>query len=405
MRILHILDHSIPLQSGYTFRTRAILEEQRRLGWETFHITSSKQGVTNGLEETVDGLHFYRTGAAQGAVARLPVLNQLDVMMKLHRRLKDVVDQIRPDVIHAHSPVLNGMPALWIGKRRDIPVVYEVRAFWEDAAVDHGSTHAGSLRYRLTRTAETYVLKRADAVTTICQGLRQDILARGIDGDRVTIIPNAVDIEKFSLRSVSPPSRLRERFGLVGKRVLGFIGSFYSYEGLSVLLEAVPHIVARSPDVTVLLVGGGPDEARLKEITRRRGLESKVVFAGRVPHQEVEEYYDLFDVLVYPRISIRLTETVTPLKPLEAMARGRLVAASDVGGHRELIRDGETGVLFRAGDPAALASRLSELLAHPDAGTAIRERARSFVERERSWPASVARYRDVYARALASRGG
>ena len=148
----------------------------------------------------------------------------------------------------------------------------------------------------------------------------------------------------------------------------------------------------------VLLVGGGRQEADLKRLAAELGIESEVVFAGRVLHHQVQRYYDLIDVLVYPRLSMRLTELVTPLKPLEAMAQGRLVLASDVGGHRELIRDGETGTLFKAGDPQALAAAVRLLLKQPARWPSLKAAARRYVETERSWKGSVARYADIYGR-------
>lgn len=394
-RILHVLDHSIPLHSGYTFRTLSILREQRKLGWETFHLTTPKHVGCTLAEEDVDGWHFYRTAAAAGATAGWPLLGQLALMRQVEQRLYEVAQAVRPNVLHAHSPVLNAIPALRVGRRLGLPVVYEVRAFWEDAAVDHGTTHEGSARYRLTRSLETWALKRADQVTTICEGLRSDIVARGVPAERVTVIPNAVDIEAFDPGG-TPDDALKAELGLAGCTVVGFIGSFYAYEGLDLLLEALPRIVRTLPDVRLLLVGGGPQEQALREQAARLGLESSVVFTGRVPHAEVQRYYDLIDVLAYPRHSMRLTELVTPLKPLEAMAQGRLLVASDVGGHRELIRDGETGMLFRAGSADSLAETIVQLLAKREYWPELRLAGRRFVEQERNWAASVARYHDVY---------
>ncbi len=393
MRILHVLDHSIPLHSGYTFRTAAILREQRALGWETYHLTGPRQLDCEHLSEEVEGLHFYRTLRPEGWLARLPVLNQLADMRALEKRLDEVCEMVEPHIIHAHSPQLNALPALRVARARDIPVVYEVRAFWEDAAVDQGS-----LRYRLSKSLDTYCFRHVDAITCICEGLRGDIVSRGIPAAKVTVIPNAVDIDKFTLGGPPDPA-LKARLGLAGTRVLGFIGSFYAYEGLDLLLAALPQILQQAPDVRVLLVGGGPQEANLRQQARDLGIADKVVFTGRVPHGEVNRYYDLVDVLVYARRSMRLTELVTPLKPLEAMAQGRLFIASDVGGHRELIRDGETGVLFRAGDAAALTQAVLGLLATPERWPAMRAAARHFVETERNWKVSVARYGMVYAHA------
>lgn len=389
MRILHVLDHSIPLHSGYTFRTLSLLREQRRLGWQTHHLTSPKHAASSGLEETVDGWHFYRT-PAPGA-AKLPVLAEHALMRATQRRLEQLARDLRPDIIHAHSPVLNAIPAQRVGRALGIPVVYEVRAFWEDAAVDHGTTTEGSLRYRATRALETRALRQAAHVFTICEGLRRDILARGIAADKVTVIPNAVDIQNFEPGG-EPDAALKASLGLDGATVLGFIGSFYAYEGLDLLLQALPQILTRRPDVRVLLVGGGPQDAALKAQAQALGVADKVVFTGRVPHADVNRYYDLVDVLVYPRHSMRLTELVTPLKPLEAMAQGRLLVASDVGGHRELIEHGVTGCLFRAGEVDALAQAVEGLLDSRHRWAEMRAAGRHFVETQRSWAASAANY-------------
>lgn len=401
-RILHVLDHSIPLHSGYTFRTLSILREQRKLGWDTFHLTTPKHTAESAPEESVDGWHFYRTQAPEPGAMRLPGLGELALMRQVEHRLQEVAERVRPDILHAHSPVLNALPALRVGKRLGIPVVYEVRAFWEDAAVDHGTTEEGSLRYRFTRHLETRALKQANHVFTICEGLRSDIVARGIAADKVTVIPNAVDIDAFDVGGI-PDADLKAKLGLTGCTVVGFIGSFYAYEGLDVLLAALPAILEKMPQVRVLLVGGGPQDVALKAQTQALGLQDKVVFTGRVPHAEVQRYYDLVDVLAYPRHSMRLTELVTPLKPLEAMAQGRLVAASDVGGHKELIQDGKNGVLFKADNPAALAAKVVDLLSSQHLWPALRTQARTFVETERNWPVSVANYRPVFERLLAEK--
>ncbi|MBN8507256.1 MAG: glycosyltransferase, exosortase A system-associated [Burkholderiales bacterium] len=396
MRVLHVLDHSIPLHSGYTFRTLALLREQRALGWQTFHLTSPKHTAGSALDESVEGWHFYRTPNTAGG-ARVPGLVEMTLMKHLTTRLEVVAREVRPDLIHAHSPVLNAIPALRVGQRLGLPVVYEVRAFWEDAAVDHGTTSEGSLRYRLTRQLETRALRQVDHVFTICEGLRQDIVERGIAPGKVTVIPNAVDVDTFSLGG-EPDAALKSRLGLDGADVVGFIGSFYAYEGLDLLLEALPLLLQRRPTARLLLVGGGPQEQALKEQAQALGLRDKVVFTGRVPHGEVQRYYDLVDVLAYPRHRMRLTELVTPLKPLEAMAQGRLLVASDVGGHKELIRHRQTGWLFQAGSAAALADALSGVLAQPAAAQAMRAEGRRYVEQERHWRASAARYVPVYER-------
>ena len=392
LRILHVLDHSLPLHSGYTFRTLAILRQQRALGWQTVHLTTPKQGAGSVLHEDVEGWLFHRTPSAVGT-------GLFSQMRLTAARLDQVVRATQPDIIHAHSPVLNALPSLWVGRRHRLPVVYEVRAFWEDAAVDHGSTVEGGLRYRVSRAMETFALRRADQVTTICEGLRGDIVQRGLSPDRITVIPNAVDVGLFAFGAEPDPALCRS-LGLDGATVLGFVGSFYGYEGLDLLVEAARRMLPRHPQLRVLLVGGGPQESNLKAQVAAAGLQDQVIFTGRVPHAEVQRYYELIDVLAFPRLPMRLTELVTPLKPLEAMAQGRMFVASDVGGHRELISDGETGFLFRAGDAAALEAAIEDILSRRQSWPRIRTQARHFVEVERTWVASVARYREAYRLAL-----
>ena len=335
-------------------------------------------------------------------LASMPVGKELALMRQLETRLEEVAREVRPDIIHAHSPVLNAFPAIKVARKLGIPVVYEIRAFWEDAAVDHGSTTEGSLRYRITRNLETRAIKQVDHVFTICEGLRADIVARGIPAGKVNVIPNAVDINSFNLASPPDPD-LQKKWGLTGKTVIGFIGSFYAYEGLDLLLDALPALVQQRPDVRVLLVGGGVQEVKLRQQAEQLCLKDHVIFTGRVPHSDVARYYDLIDILAYPRHRMRLTELVTPLKPLEAMAQGQLFVASDVGGHKELIEHNKTGILFRADHRDSLTQALLNLLDDSRRWPELKANGREFVENVRNWRNSVANYCLTYQRLTSAR--
>jgi PEP-CTERM/exosortase A-associated glycosyltransferase len=399
VRVLHVLDHSIPLQSGYTFRTRAILNEQRALGWETVQVTSPKHNLDTTVPafEKIDGLGFYRCQDETGIFAGLPLLGQWSVISVLTQRLIEVARSERPDIIHAHSPALNGVAAIRAGRALGVPVVYEIRGFWEDAAVSHGTSKEGGLRYRLTRAMETWVLKRADEVTCICEGIRQDLIQRGISPQKITIVPNAVDASRF--QPVGERNRAIEAdWNLSGKTVIAFIGSFYAYEGLDLLVDAMPRLLSARPEIRLLLVGGGQVTEDIKRQVAQLGLKDKVIMTGRVPYDEVEAYYSVTDLLVYPRKSMRLTELVTPLKPLEAMAQKSMFLASDVGGHKELVRDGVTGTLFKADDVDDLVQSVLGMLDQEDKWPSIRDAGREFVENERNWVNSVANLKVVYQR-------
>lgn len=385
------------MHSGYTFRTRAILRAQLAKGWDVRGLTGRRHVAAGPQEELVDGLHFHRTpGEAAGGNALLREWRDISAHADA---IDSLVRQWRPDIIHAHSPVLNAMAAQRVARRHGIPLIYEIRAFWEDAAVGNGTGTEGSPRYWLTRQLETHAVRAADAVAVICEGLRSDLVARGIDSAKITVSPNGVDLDQFGAPVPRDPV-LTAKLGLEGADVVGFIGSFYDYEGLDDLIAAMPRLVRARPRAKLLLVGGGPMEQALRDQALASPFTDHIVFVGRVPHDQVEHYYAQVDVLAYPRKAMRLTDLVTPLKPLEAMAQGRLVAASSVGGHRELIEDGVTGTLFAPDDPAAIAQALAGMFADRDFWNERRIVARDFVERERNWSSNILRYEPVYQRLL-----
>jgi len=402
MRILHVFDHSIPLHSGYTFRSRQIIKAQRALGYETLHVTSSKHLNPRSAEEVVGGLKFFRTTEDNWLFRHLPVINQYEVVRSLKKRLRQILAREKVDVIQAHSPALNGLAAVAVGREFNIPVLYEIRAFWEDAAVSHGTCREGGLRYRMSKNMETKVAREADWVTVICDGLKQDLVSRDIPAEKITVIPNAVDLDDFS-GSSEPNSELKRKLGLEGAVTLGFIGSFYDYEGLEILLASLPIISKQIPNVKLLLVGGGPEDDNLRKLAKQIGIENYVMFTGRVPHDKVQDYYNQVDIFVYPRKKMRLTDLVTPLKPLEAMAQHKLVAASNIGGHNELIEDGKTGVLFEPDNTADLARTIIDLLNRREDWPEIIAAGRKYVEEVRNWKNSIAHYQPVFEKITAKK--
>jgi glycogen synthase len=391
MKVLHVLDHSLPIGSGYASRSRFILDFQRRLGLDPVVVTSPKHPAAGDALERVDGIRHYRTRAVLPRKAP-PVLRELLLVARLAQRLRAVAIAERPAVIHAHSPSLNGLAALWVARRLRIPSVYEARALWEDAAVDHGTTREGALRYRASRAIESWLLRRVDRVVTICEGMRRELMLRGIEGSHITVVPNGVDVEQF--KPMPRNDDLARQLGLDGAPVFGFVGSFYRYEGLSLLVESMAALRDTLPRVKLLLVGNGEEEAELRE--RARTLGGAVVMPGRVPLERVRDYYSVIDVFVCPRRRMRLTELVTPLKPLEAMAMGQPVLASDVGGLRELIQHQVTGLLFAAGDRGSLLEQAERVGRDRDFRQALGDRARRHVTETRHWDGIVARYLPVY---------
>lgn len=414
MRVLHVLHHSQPSLSGYSIRSGYIVNLQRAGGvLEPWVVTSSQHpngGVPVRTPEVIAGTEYRRTHARDGR--RLPFFREWQMMSDLEQVIDQAAAEIAPDIIHAHSPVLVGLPALRVARRRGIPMVYEIRDLWENASIDRGKFSERSLSYRLAHGVESHVLRRADSVVTICEGLRNELASRVSETGRLHIVANGVDVEAF--QPTPPDERVRERWGLAGKQVILYAGTFQPYEGLDLLVRAMPEVVRRIPRAHLVIVGGSPgltggsapltvEERQLRAAVEENAVQQHVTFTGRIPHDGVREMYAIADVLAYPRRWTRTTALTTPLKPLEGMAMGKPVIVSDVPAMLELVTDGVTGLVFRAGDHADLAGKCCELLSDPKLMARLGAAGRETACRERQWSHLVAQYLPIYERLVKTR--
>jgi glycogen(starch) synthase len=404
MRILHVLDHSLPMLDGYAVRSKHVVEGQLAAGIEVAAVTAHMPGAEVPLEHEINGVQYYRTLPANPDIwlARLPLVSPRLRQRWLAQRLAEAAASFHPDLIHAHSPVLYGVPAQRRATRLKVPFVYEVRAFWEDAASEQGKYGHRSMKYRVVRWLETRLFRKAAAIAVIGERLRDEIAGRGIPRDTVFVAPNGVDAERFQPRPRN--TELAGKLGLTDRVVIGYIGSFFGFEGVQVLLQAAPQIIEQAAAAAIVIVGGGKHEAELHRLAQAAKLPSdRLLLVGRVPFDQIIDYYALMDVLVYPRLSLRLTELVTPLKPLEAMAMAKPVIGSRVGGIEELVEHGRTGLLFEPGNAQALAAACVKLAGDADLRQKLGAAGREYVLRERQWPAIIPRYVDVYERLLRTR--
>jgi PEP-CTERM/exosortase A-associated glycosyltransferase len=405
MKVLHVLHHSVPYLDGYCIRSKQIVEFQRSIGIDVQVLTSAQHEVEVGRSdgasigtELIDGIPYHRTplpvSALQERSRQVPFARELTLMWALGRRLRHLIRSESIEIIHAHSPVLCGIPAVLAGTAYGVPVVYEVRGFWEDGFLQRWARGERSVRYKLSRYLETLVFRRAGAVVGISEHMLEDIAARGIRHEKLHRVPNGVDASMF----VPAPkdAEIVDRHGLQGRPVVGFIGSFYQFEGLECLLDAMASVRQRLPEARLLLVGGGEQEMILPPRVKELSLQNEVIIVGRVPHQQVMRYYSVMDLLVYPRLRNRTTDLTTPLKPLEAMAMGKAVIGSDVGGIRELLDNGGVGTLFEAGNSAQLAERIVTLLTDDVLREQRAAAGREYVLRERAWNRLVLEYRRIY---------
>jgi glycogen(starch) synthase len=400
LRILHVIDHSLPRLSGYSIRARYLLEAQVVQGHEVHVLTAPSPGDDPDHEE--GGLRYQRSryrprerrlaegGGKQAVFGRA-----------IRRSLRDLLDRQRWDIVQGHTPFTVARPALAEARRRGVPFVYEKRNLWEESARSRGKAAGRWPFYQIARAVDRGVSRSADAVCTITEALRSHTIGMGVPADRVVVVGNGVDTDVFVPRVA--PADLRASCLRGGKFVVGFVGSFFSFEGLPLLLEAFGRLHADDPEVRLVLVGDGEDQPVLERRILASGLGGAVWMTGAVPHRQVPDFYAAMDVLVYPRVAAPLTEMISPLKPLEAMAMERCVVASGVGGLRELIRDGETGLMFDAGSTPSLEGCLRRLRSGSIDVRSLGAMARSYVVAERQWSQMAARYADAYRAALAAR--
>ena len=393
MRALHVLHHSAPLLSGYSIRTETILLQLERNGISVEAVTSAQHEGARDDREIVNGLAYRRTRNARATST--PLMREWLLMQALERTVRQAIRDLSPDVVHAHSPVLVGLPALRAARAAGVPLVYEIRDLWENTSVDLGKFSHGSARYRLARAADTYVLRRADAVVTICENLRTAVRDRVAHADRLFVVPNGVNPAKFA--GHVPEDGARSRWRLDGKRIVAYIGTFQPYEGLELLVEAMPEIVRAQPRAHLLIAGNGDREMRLRAMIQERGLQDAVTMTGPLPHAEVAPLYAMADVMAYPRLLTRTTALTTPLKPLEAMAMGKAVLVSDVPAMLELVSPGVTGAAFKAGDVRELQQQVLALLGDDALRMRLGSAARQWVVANRDWRQLVSIYSDVYA--------
>jgi PEP-CTERM/exosortase A-associated glycosyltransferase len=356
------------------------------------------KGATERRIDDIDGTRYFRSNHIPWPDKKRGRLRAYWTRLHMVRRYREFVTEIaraeRAEVIHAHSSYTNGLAAGYAARRLGIPYIYELRTLWGERAVVEQGWRRDSLKFRTIWRLELGVMRRANTVVAISQGIRDAIVEKGIDPAKIQIVPNGVDTAIFAPRPVD--TALVQRLGLDGCFVAGFIGSLGGLEGIPLLIDAFKEIRRRQPRARLLIVGDGPERQALGAAVKAADLEGIVQLTGQVPHDQILSYYSVMDVLVYPRIDARINQTVTPLKPLEAMAMGKVCVASDVGGLKELVKDNVTGLLFPAGNVPALTEQILRLESDKALSVRLAAEAQAAVRREREWSAIVSRYAGIY---------
>ncbi len=401
-RVVHLLTNSLPWTSaGYTIRSHEIGRSQAAAGLQPHLATRAGFPRTAGIrgaqaDSRIEGLAYHRLAPDLDPRAAPDT-----VVESTAAALAELVERLRPAVLHPASNHLNALAALAVADGTGIPVVYEVRGFLEEtwasrrAGGDGGTPDAD--RYRLGRDAETAAMQAASAVVTLSETMREEIVARGVDPDRVEIVPNGVDTQRFAPRPRD--DAVAARLGLPGGiPVVGYVSTLNAYEGVDVLVEAIATLRDRGRPVALVVVGGGPELPALQALAAELGLGHAAVFTDRVPAADVPAYLSVLDAFVVPRTADRVAQLVTPLKPYEAMAMERPLVVSAVDALVETVGGGERGWTFRPGDAEDLAATLERVLEDPEGAAAVARSARAWVLAERTWLQNGARYRALYER-------
>ena len=387
MKVLHVLNHSVPHMDGYCVRSENIVQFQKKMGWDPVVVTSPHQEpIPSDSVETIQGIRYYRVVPHRRR--RFPIAHEIVAMHRLQNRILEVASIERPALVHAHSPSTWGAAGWLAARRLNLPFVYEVRGLWQ-GQIDQRHV---AMRHRLGRRLESSILRRS-VVATISDGLRTDIIERGAHSDRVFAVPNGVDLDGFRPRAGD--AELLRDLDIAHSFRMGYIGSLYDFEGIDDLVRAMSIIREHVSNARLFVLGAGPREKRIRELVDELGLSDVVQLVGRVPHSDVTRYYSIMDMLVYPRKRNRTTDAVTPLKPLEAMAMAKAIVASDVGGLRELLGD-QCCKFFKAGDINDLAEQCIRLATSPDLCVRLGENARQHVVRTRDWAQLIEYYKWVY---------
>lgn len=397
MKVLHVLYQSLPDCAGSSIRSRDIVASQKAIGMNPVVISSpfQKSEKAGADKEYIEDVLYYRTYSGQDDEqvsekdSRFVVkLRKFFRLFGFVSQLKTVVKNEKPAIIHAHATFFCGLSAAYIGKKFSIPVIYEVRSLWEERQLKGKASLKTRWQVALIRKLEIMSMRKAKHVIPINKNLRDNILSRGISADKMTVVANGVNLDRIPV--------LQEQ-----KKALftfAYIGSISPIEGLDDLCAQIVKMNDSGYPCQLFIYGDGVAKAGLEDLVQVNQWEN-IHFMGSVNPSEVYKAYQATQVIVNPRVPSKITHSVTPLKPLEAMGYQRLVLASDVGGMKELISNEKTGFLFEASNTDDLYKKLVYIYSEWDRTkgfASIKKQALDYVNTEKSWKANAESYRELY---------
>jgi len=400
--IMYHVNQSLPHHSsGYAIRTQSLLKNLKKKNWNIE--AYARIGYPNdrydftGLRtvdslNNVDGVNYHFVPSRKKGIGLLDIQKYQDESVKL---IIEQAKKFKPSIIHCASNYSCGLAGTAAAKLLGIPSIYEVRGLWHVTRTSKQSEYANSDHYRMIEKLEAQAAKNADHVFAITQGVKNVLTKNGVNERNITILPNAVDPIQF--KPIKKNKKLEEKLGLIDKITIGYIGSFTDYEGLDYLLKALSILKEKYYEkVKVILVGDGTAYGELKRLSKELNLEDIIHFTGRIEHSDVLDYYSVIDVAVYPRKGTSVCEIVSPLKPLEAMAMGKAIIASEVDALAEMIMNEQTGLLHARDDINNLTDKLEKLILNSKLRAQLGENAKKWVVKNRTWEDASKKVDAVY---------
>ena len=396
-RICYVLHNTLPYSSGgYATRSHGVATGLKNAGWDIAVL--SRPGFPLDIKpeltepdvvpvDSIDGIAYNRTlyPKRAGMTAReymLAAADAIEVKLREHR----------PALVMAASNHVTGLPALIAARRAGLPFIYEVRGLWEITRMSRENEFQDKAAFHVQKILEASVASGADRVFTLTEGMRQELIERGVPKDKIDLLPNSCDPVRF--HPIDKDQNLTMSLGLpTGVPVIGYVGTFVDYEGLEDLAEACALLKQRGVEFRLLMVGNenasgqdrGPISARIIDVAAMNQFSEWLIMPGRVPHEEVEKYYSLIDIAPFPRKPWPVCEMVSPMKPLEALAMEKALVVSSVRALAEMIEHEKTGLVFEKGDIHSLADTLNRLIQSNDLRKTLGEQGRKWVQSERTW--------------------
>lgn len=399
--VFYLLHNSLPHNSaGYATRTHGLLSELNRIGWDVDGVTRlgypydmpGKDELPDiPAHETVGNVDYRRLLRGREIEKKNPLYSYTE---RYSTELRKLATEQRPAIIHAASNHWNGLTGVVTARKLGLPSIYEVRGLWEVTRGSRNPEWAKGNMFRYMARMEADAAKGATHVLAITNALKAEMVNRGVDADKITVVPNGVDTKRFT--PIPRDEQLANELGVSGKTVIGYVGSVLDYEGIELMIEAARSMAKTRDDFHVLIVGDGAELERFQNYVSEHNLQQVVTFTGRVPHEEVERYYSLIDITPFPRLPLPVCEMVSPLKPFEAMAMGKAVVASDVAALSEIVTSDYNGLLHEKGSAESLTSQLEILLDNPEKRAQLGQQSRDWVVQERDWKILAERISQLY---------